>query len=101
MSCRHRPTTSRRTFWNDGRRRGRGGRGRLGVEFDLEANPGSVQRGTEVIRRFWPTLPNAPGVYRMLDGKGDVLYVGKAKQPEEPGRLLRARRRPIRTASRA
>lgn len=49
------------------------------VEFDLEANPGSVKRGTEVIRRFWTTLPNAPGVYRMLDGKGDVLYVGKAK----------------------
>src|SRR4051795_6669167 len=49
------------------------------VEFDLEANPGSVKRGTEVIKRFWTTLPNAPGVYRMLDHKGDVLYVGKAK----------------------
>ncbi|MBZ6078298.1 excinuclease ABC subunit UvrC [Microvirga puerhi] len=49
------------------------------VEFDLEAHPGSVQRGTDVIRRFWTTLPNAPGVYRMLDTKGDVLYVGKAK----------------------
>jgi excinuclease ABC subunit C len=49
------------------------------VEFDLEANPGLVKRGTEVIKRFWTTLPNGPGVYRMLDGKGDVLYVGKAK----------------------
>ena len=25
------------------------------------------------------TLPNSPGVYRMLDRKGDALYVGKAK----------------------
>lgn len=49
------------------------------VEFDLEAHPGSVTRGTEVIKHFWATLPHAPGVYRMLDGKGDVLYVGKAK----------------------
>src|ERR687893_210423 len=49
------------------------------VELDLEVNEGSVQRGTEVIKRFWTTLPNGPGVYRMLDAKGDVLYVGKAK----------------------
>ncbi|ANY79918.1 excinuclease ABC subunit C [Microvirga ossetica] len=49
------------------------------VEFDLEVNPDSVQRGTEVIKQFWATLPNAPGVYRMIDGRGDVLYVGKAK----------------------
>ena len=49
------------------------------VEFDLEVNPDSVQRGTDVIKQFWATLPNAPGVYRMIDGRGDVLYVGKAK----------------------
>jgi excinuclease ABC subunit C len=48
------------------------------VELDLEVSEGSVRHGTEVIRRFWSTLPNAPGVYRMLDGTGDVLYVGKA-----------------------
>src|SRR5215211_5747197 len=49
------------------------------VELDLEVSESSVERGTEVIKRFWSTLPNGPGVYRMLDATGDVLYVGKAK----------------------
>src|ERR687893_789711 len=49
------------------------------VDLDLEASPGSVKAGAEVIRRFWATLPNSPGVYRMIDQKGDVLYVGKAR----------------------
>ena len=35
--------------------------------------------GAALIHSHVPTLPNGPGVYRMLDGKGDVLYVGKAK----------------------
>jgi excinuclease ABC subunit C len=50
-----------------------------GAELDLEAAPDSVKAGTEVIRRFWQTLPHGPGVYRMLDRRGDVLYVGKAR----------------------
>jgi excinuclease ABC subunit C len=50
-----------------------------GVEMDFAASPDSVEAGTAVIRRFWATLPNAPGVYRMFDAKADVLYVGKAK----------------------
>jgi excinuclease ABC subunit C len=40
----------------------------------------SLEAGAEVIRRFWKTLPNSPGVYRMLDKLGEVLYVGKAKR---------------------
>jgi len=32
-----------------------------------------------VIDGYLKTLPSAPGVYRMINTKGDVLYVGKAK----------------------
>ena len=70
------------------------------VEFDLEANPNQVARGTEVIKRFWSTLPNRPGVYRMFDAKGDVLYVGKAKSLKARVPPMPAARA-IRTASRA
>ena len=39
----------------------------------------SLDRGAEVIRTYAKTLPEKPGVYRMLNEKGDVLYVGKAR----------------------
>ncbi len=36
--------------------------------------------GFDVIGAFVKKLPNTPGVYRMLNDKGDVLYVGKARK---------------------
>jgi excinuclease ABC subunit C len=40
---------------------------------------GGLAQGLTVIREAVRSLPAGPGVYRMLDGKGDALYVGKAR----------------------
>jgi excinuclease ABC subunit C len=45
-----------------------------------EAPASAIEAGADVIRRFWKTLPMSPGVYRMLDRAGEVIYVGKAKK---------------------
>jgi excinuclease ABC subunit C len=41
--------------------------------------PRGIAAGTAVIREALKTMPAQPGVYRMLDRKGDGLYVGKAR----------------------
>jgi excinuclease ABC subunit C len=38
-----------------------------------------VPTGADLIRDFVSRLPGKPGVYRMIDAKGDVIYVGKAR----------------------
>jgi len=39
----------------------------------------SSDLGKEVIKKELPLIPKSPGVYRMINHKGDVHYVGKAK----------------------
>lgn len=51
-------------------------------ERSADAQPIAVSGaalGSQLIRTVARTLPNRPGVYRMLDGRGAVLYVGKAR----------------------
>lgn len=42
------------------------------------AGSGAPEPGSGRIAAYIKTLPDAPGVYRMLNAKGEVLYVGKA-----------------------
>ncbi len=39
----------------------------------------SSETGKEAIKKELPLIPKLPGVYRMLNSKNEILYVGKAK----------------------
>ncbi|RMD62311.1 MAG: excinuclease ABC subunit C, partial [Alphaproteobacteria bacterium] len=41
--------------------------------------PAAMAHGAAVIAEAVKTLPGSPGVYRMLDHRGEALYVGKAR----------------------
>jgi excinuclease ABC subunit C len=43
------------------------------------ADAPDLEQGVAAIRNVLKTLPARPGVYRMHDARGDVLYVGKAR----------------------
>jgi excinuclease ABC subunit C len=53
--------------------------GPLAINWSESPMPETGMTGAELIGEFVKHLPLSPGVYRMLDGEGEVLYVGKAR----------------------
>ncbi len=39
----------------------------------------NIEVGKEVIKKELPIIPKLPGIYRMLNEKNEILYIGKAK----------------------
>lgn len=50
-----------------------------GMDWNAGWKNESGLKGMDLIGEFVKHLPNAPGVYRMFNEAGDVLYVGKAR----------------------
>lgn len=47
--------------------------------YTMKGGQPDIEAGVAAIREVQATLRPKPGVYRMLDARGDVLYVGKAR----------------------
>jgi excinuclease ABC subunit C len=54
---------------------------RVGIEIDwhVDGLDETGLTGADLIGEFVKRLPNSPGVYRMLNKDGEVMYVGKAR----------------------
>lgn len=48
-------------------------------ENKVETISEDPETGVHAIKKYLKTLPSGPGVYRMINGHGDILYIGKAK----------------------
>ncbi len=55
------------------------GAGGAGGAEGASVTEGPLAAGAALIKEQLPRLPQGPGVYRMLDRRGDALYVGKAR----------------------
>ena len=51
----------------------------MNQDLSIENNRTFKNTGVEVIKKVWENAPITPGVYRMFDKNGRLLYVGKAK----------------------
>ncbi len=47
--------------------------------YTIKGSQPDLEAGVAAIREVHATLKPKPGVYRMLDARGEVLYVGKAR----------------------
>ena len=58
----------------------------------------SLNKGKEIIKKEIPLISKNPGVYRMLNEKNEILYVGKAKNlPDRLKNYISEKNLPIRT----
>ncbi|WP_417812783.1 excinuclease ABC subunit UvrC [Thalassospira alkalitolerans] len=51
----------------------------IGLSLESDELEGGAARGVEAIKHALKTMPGSSGVYRMIDDKDRILYVGKAK----------------------
>ena len=58
----------------------------------------NFDQGKKIIKNIIQFLPNGPGVYKMLDDKNTIIYVGKAKNlPNRINSYISSSYLPIRT----